>query len=148
MESDEHPIYMAVTDDYAGHMLFFFENGKVAKVEMAGYQTKTNRKKLIKAYSNKAPLAAAVYAHDEGEYLMKSSNGRMLLVHSGALGAKTTKDTVGVAVMTQKKGHRLISVQPYTDGMLLKPHRYRSRTLPVAGQLLSAEEKGEQMSLL
>lgn len=148
MEQDEHPLYMAVTDDYAGHMLFFFENGKVAKVEMSAYQTKTNRKKLIKAFSDKSPIAAIQYAHDDCEYLMRSSNGRMLLVHTGALGAKSTKDTIGVAVMTQKKGHRVVSAKPYAEGMLLKPHRYRSRTLPVAGQLLSAEEKGEQMSLI
>ena len=78
---------------------------------------------------------------------MKSSGGRMLLLHTGALQPKTTKDNGGVAVMTQKKGQRLYEVVPFTEGMLAKPHRYRTRTLPAAGSLPSAEEQGEQLKL-
>ncbi len=145
MEKDELPVYMAVTDDYEGNMLFFFENGRVSKVEMASYQTKTNRKKLIKAYCDKFPITAFAYAHKEGEYLLRSTNGRMLLLSSAVLTAKTAKDTQGVVVMTQKRGQHLCEAAEYVEGLLDKPHRYRPRTLPGAGQLLSAEERGEQL---
>ena len=148
MEEGEAPVYMAVTDDaYAGHMLFFFENGKVAKVEMKAYKTLTNRKKLVAAYSDKSPLTAVWYAPEEGEYLLTSSNGRMLLFNSAAILAKSTKNTQGVAVMTQKRGQRLLKAVPYEAGMLMKPHRYRTRTLPSAGSYMQAEEQGEQLML-
>ena len=113
---------------------------------MSAYETKTNRKKLIKAYCNKFPLASALYLPEDTEVLLKSSNGRLLLVHTGVISSKSTKDTMGVAVMTQKRSQRVVSVVPYVEGMLMKPHRYRSRSLPVAGQLLSTEEKGEQLT--
>ena len=139
---------MAVIKEYKGNMLFFYENGKVAKIDISAYETKTNRKKLINAYSDKSPLAAVVYATEEGEYMLRSSNGKILLFNSAAISVKTTKNTQGVAVMTQRKGHRLMSAEPYVDGTLLSPHRYRTKTLPSAGSTLKAEEKGEQMSLI
>ncbi len=146
MDTEELPVYMAVFTNYSGYMLFAFENGKVAKVDMSAYETKTNRKKLIKAYCNKFPLAAAMYLPEDAELLIKSSNGRMLLFHTGVISSKTTKDTQGIAVMTQKRSQRVVNMVVYTEGMLQKPHRYRSRSLPVAGQLLSTEEKGEQLT--
>lgn len=148
MDEGETVIYMAVIKEYKGNMLFFYENGKVAKIDISAYETKTNRKKLINAYSDKSPLAAVVYATEEGEYMLRSSNGKILLFNSAAISVKTTKNTQGVAVMTQRKGHRLMSAEPYVDGILLSPHRYRTKTLPSAGSTLKAEEKGEQMSLI
>jgi DNA gyrase subunit A len=103
--------------------------------------------KLLNAYSDKAPIIAILYAPEEQEYLLTSSNGRMLLFNSAAIMAKSTKNTQGVAVMTQKRGHRLLKVEPYADGMLMKPHRYRTRTLPSAGSYMQAEEQGEQLML-
>ena len=85
MEEGENVIYMAVTKDYSGFMLFFFENGKVAKVELSAYETKTNRKKLVKAYSNKSLLAAARFAAEDCELVLQSSAGRLLLLHTGAI---------------------------------------------------------------
>ena len=79
---------------------------------------------------------------------MTSSNGRMLLLHSGALTTKTTRNNNGVAVMTQKKGQRVFNVEVYAEGRLNKPHRYRTKTLPAAGSLPSAEEQAEQISLI
>ena len=146
MDPEELPVYMAVYNDYNGYMIFAFENGKIAKVDMSAYETKTNRKKLIKAYCNKFPLAAVLHIKEDVELLLKSSNGRMLLFHTGVIASKTTKDTQGVAVMTQKRSQRLVSMIQYEENMLQKPHRYRSRSLPVAGQLLSTEEKGEQLA--
>lgn len=147
MDSGETAIYMAVTNDYKGYMMFFFENGKVAKVDMSAYETKTNRKKLIKAYCDKFPLAAVKQIREDRELVIKSSSGRVLLLNTGAVAPKTTKDTQGVAVMTQKKNHRVESVEEYTDGMFTKPARYRTRNLPAAGSTLSSEDVGEQLTL-
>ena len=147
MEEGESVVYMAVTDDYRGYMLFFFADGKLAKVDMSSYQTKTNRRKLVSAYCAKQPLVAAFYAEEDGEYLLHSSSGRMLLVHTGAVSAKSSKDTQGVSVMTQRKGRMLTKAEPYREGSLLKPHRYRAKNLPAAGALPTAEEQGEQLTL-
>ena len=147
MEEGESVVYMAVTKDYSGFMLFFFENGKVAKVELSAYETKTNRKKLVKAYSDKAPLAAARFIAEDCELVLQSSAGRMLLLHTGAITPKTTKDTIGVAVMTLKRGQKLMRVRDYREGEFAKPHRYRTKNLPAAGALLSAEDEGEQLAL-
>ncbi len=146
-DKDEKPVYMAVTSDYKGYMLFFFENGKVAKVSMNSYATKTNRKKLIKAYSDKSPLVSALYITDEAEIVITSTAGRNLLVNTGAISAKTTKDTAGVNVLTLKKYHKLQSVRLYKEGEFAKPHRYRTKTLPAAGALLSADDTAEQLTL-
>ncbi len=146
-EEGEKPVAMITTTDYTGFMMFFFTNGRVAKVGLSAYATKTNRKKLISAYTDKFELCKIMHIPSDCELVLKSSGGRMLLLHTGALQVKATKDNGGAAVMTQKKGQRLFDVVPYTDGMFIKPHRYRTRTLPAAGALPSAEEQGEQLKL-
>ncbi len=145
-DQGENSVYMAATTDYKGYMLFFFENGKVAKVDLDSYSTKTNRKKLINAYSDKSPLVAAYMITEDEDFVIKSTSGRLLLFNSGAISSKTTKNTQGVAVMTLKKGHRVASVVNYKEGMFTKPQRYKTKTLPSAGAILSAEDSGEQMS--
>lgn len=147
MDEDEHAAYMAVTHDYSGFMLFFFESGKVAKVEMAAYQTVTKRKKLLAAYSDKSPLAAAFYVAEDTEYLLTSTTGRMLLLHTGAIASKATKNTQGVAVMTLKKNARLKTVKLYEAGSMAGEHRYRTKSLPAAGAMPRAEDLGEQLTL-
>ena len=146
-EKDEKPVYMALTLDYKGYMLFFFENGKGAKVTMNGYETKTNRKKLIKAYCDKSPLVSALYIHEDTEVVLTSTSGRLLLVNTGAISAKAAKDTAGVNVMTLKKYHTLQSARLYKEGEFAKPHRYRTKTLPAAGATLSADDTAEQLTL-
>lgn len=147
MEPDENAVYMAVTTDYKGFMLFFFENGKLAKIDLSAYETKTNRKKLIKAYCEKFPVVNMFCVTEDKEYVMKSTSGRILLLNTGAIAVKTTKDSMGVSVMTLKKGHRVSSVKEYADGEFVKPVRYRTRTLPAAGATLSADDVGEQLTL-
>lgn len=147
MEPDENAVYMAVTTDYKGFMLFFFENGKLAKIDLSAYETKTNRKKLIKAYCEKFPVVNMFCVTEDKEYVMKSTSGRILLLNTGAIAVKTTKDSMGVSVMTLKKGHRVSFVKEYTDGEFVKPARYRTRTLPAAGATLSADDVGEQLTL-
>ncbi|MBQ7548325.1 MAG: topoisomerase IV [Clostridia bacterium] len=148
MEDDETAIYMAVTKDYSGYMLFFFKNGKVAKVSLSSYETKTNRKKLIKAYSDKSEIAAIRQIDGDCELVIESTAGRLLLINTGVISAKTTKDTQGVAVMTLKKGHTVRLVRDYVNGEFVKPYRYKTKNLPAAGATLSAEDAGEQMSLI
>ncbi len=147
MEPEENAVYMAVTTDYKGFMLFFFENGKLAKIDLSAYETKTNRKKLIKAYCEKFPLVNMFCVTEDKEYVMRSTAGRILLLNTGAIAVKTTKDSMGVSVMTLKKGHRVSSVKEYTEGEFVKPARYRTRTLPAAGATLSADDVGEQLTL-
>lgn len=148
MDSDEKIVGTVVTSDYKGILLFFFQNGRVSKVSLSSYATKTNRKKLINAFTDKFALCKIVHLQEDCELLMKSSGGRMLLLHTGSLQTKVSKLNNGVAVMTQKKGQRLIDVELFKDGMLSKPHRYRTRNLPAAGSLPSAEEVSvEQLSL-
>lgn len=147
MDEGENAVYMAVTKDYSGYMLFFFENGKAAKVDLSVYATKTNRKKLIGAYSDKSPITAIFYVREDGEFLLTSSQGRMLLFHSGAIQSKTTRSTQGVAVMTLRKGNRVLKVDLYTEDMLKNPNRYR-KNIPATGSMPSADEtEGEQLKL-
>ncbi|MEG1428714.1 MAG: DNA topoisomerase (ATP-hydrolyzing) subunit A, partial [Hydrogenoanaerobacterium sp.] len=133
MDEDEHAVYMAVTHDYKGYMLFFFENGKAAKVDMESYKTLTKRKKLLGAYCDKSPLIAAFYVTEDAEYMLTSTVGRMLLVHTGAIASKSTKNTQGVAVLTLKKNAKLASVKLYVQGSAATEHRFRTKTLPAAG---------------
>lgn len=148
MDEGELCVFMVNTKSYEGYLLFAFENGKVAKVELSSYSTKTNRKKLINAYSDKSPLGGMVYTKEDGEFVLTSSAGRMLLLHSGSLNSKTTKNTQGVAVMKLKKGHRVMSIEPYEEGRFSKPSRYRTRTLPSIGALPSEEDGAKQLSII
>ena len=144
MDENETAIAMAVTQNYGGWMLFAFENGKVAKVELSAYATKTNRRKLIKAYSDKSPLAGALQLLEEGDCLLQASSGRVLLFHSGAIASKTTKDTQGVAVMTLRRASFAQNLMPYIEGNLKMPARFRTKNLPAAGVIPTPEERGEE----
>jgi len=148
MEEGEKAIFMVATKDYSGTMIFAFENGKIAKVPLSAYATKTNRKRLTGAYSSKSPVVDILYISQDCEIMLTSSQGRILLFHTGAISEKASRSTIGVNVLTIKKGHRLISAKLYEEGLLAKPNRYRTRTLPAAGSTLSAEDKAEQLSLL
>lgn len=148
-DEGESVIKMVVTVDYGGVLLFAYENGKVAKVPLSCYQTKTNRKKLTGAYSDKVKLADIAFAESDSEFLVSSSGGRMLLLHSGALMQKTTRSTQGVAVLKLKKGQHLLKIEPYREGMLVKPSRFRTRTLPSLGVLPNSSDfPDEQLSLI
>lgn len=149
MDEGENAVYMVATKDYKGILLFAFENGKLAKVPLEAYQTKTNRKKLTGAYSDKSPLAGMVFFTEDKEFLLKASSGRMLLIHSGAINLKTTRSTHGVAVMKLKKGHRLFEISEYVEGTFAKPQRYRTKTLPTLGAMPANEDStDEQLTLI
>lgn len=148
MEDGEEPVYMAITGDYAGSMLFIFENGKGAKVTMESYATKQNRKKLINAFSDKAALSHAEYLSEECELAIQTSADRLLLVNTAQIPAKQTKNTAGVNVITLKKNHKITSIRHADKMELANPHRYRVRTLPAAGAVLRTEDITEQIQLM
>lgn len=148
-DEGENAVKMVVTKDYKGMLLFAFENGKVAKVPLESYATKTNRKKLTGAYSDKSPLVGLLYMPEDEEVLFKASSGNMLLIHTGALTLKTTRSTQGVAVLKPKKGHRLFSIERYKEGTFTNPKRYRTSSLPARGALpVNDDSKDEQLSLI
>ena len=148
-DEGENAVKMVATKDYKGMLLFAFENGKAAKVPLESYATKTNRKKLTGAYSDKSPLVGLLYMPEDEEVLFKASSGNMLLVHTGALALKTPRSTQGVAVLKPKKGHRLFSIERYKDGTFTNPKRYRTSSLPARGALpVNDDSKDEQLSLI
>ena len=148
MEEGETPIAMVLTADYSGWMLFFFASGKCAKVPLASYATKQNRRKLLRAYSDKEPLAALLFLPEEQELAIRTSAGRLLLVGSAQIAEKATRDSQGVAVVTLKKNQSITSVRPAAGLDLADPHRYRVRTLPALGALLRGDDIAEQTTLL
>jgi DNA gyrase subunit A len=149
MDPGENVVWACITNDYAGHLLFLFENGKAARVELAAYQTQTRRKKLTGAYSDKSPLAAAFHLKEDMELALTSSEGRCLVFHTAVLAPKSTRSTQGVAVMTMKPKYHLESARPLAQTAIQDPARYRARSLPVMGALLKPEDRGEkQLSLL
>ena len=148
MDEDEKALFVVLTKGYQGTMLFAFENGKIAKIPLSAYETKTNRKKLTGAYSDKFPLADILYIEQECEVAVTSSSGRVLLFHTEMLAEKSSRTTIGVNVLTLKKNQRLVKAEVYTEGRFVKPDRYRTKNIPATGATLSAGDKVEQLSLL
>ncbi len=135
--------------DYKKNLLLFFENGKAARLDIAAYETKTNRKKLINAYSDKSPLAAVFMISEEINAAVFSSDGRAVVFNTSLLQPKTSRSTQGVAVMNVKKNHKIVSAAPLEETAIKNVSRYRVRSLPAAGALLRDEDRGEtQMSLI
>ena len=148
MEPGEGFVWACLTSDYSGSLLFFFENGKVARVELAAYQTQTRRKKLTGAYSDKSPLAAAFHLTQEQEMAVISTEGRCLVFHTAVLNPKATRSTQGVNVMTLKPKWKVETAHPLDQTTIVNAARYRARSLPVAGMLLKEEDRGEQQLTL
>ena len=135
----ENSVFMVPTRDYLGFVIFVFDNGRIAKVPLSSYATKTNRKKLIGAYCEKHTLHTIMYFNEDCDILLKSTNGRMLLINTASVPLKTTRDNAGIAVMTQKKGQRIFTAEVYEAGSLDNEHRYRTKNLPAAGSLKAGE---------
>ncbi|MCI9158438.1 MAG: topoisomerase IV, partial [Lawsonibacter sp.] len=149
MDPEERALWACIPGDYTGHVLFFFENGKAARVELASYQTQTRRKKLTGAYSDKSPLVTAFLLKEDFEAAAISSEGRCLIFHTASLTPKTTRNTQGVNVMTLKPKYKVEKVLPLDRTHIQNAARYRARSLPIAGALLKEEDRGEeQMTLL
>jgi len=135
--------------DYSGFMLFVYENGKAAKVELSAYATKSNRRKLTAAYSDKSPLKAVFLLREDAQLALYSSEGRALIFSTAQLSPKTSRDTQGVAVMSLKKKALLHRALLLSDSGIVNESRYRTKTIPAAGALLKDEDAGSQtLSLL
>lgn len=144
MDEGENVLWACLPGDYTGDLLFFFENGKAARVALDRYQTVTRRKKLTGAYSDKSPLKAVFQLREDTELVVYSTEGRALIFHTSALASKSTRTTQGIAVMTLKPKWHLERVALLSDTPIVNRARYRARTLPVTGALLKPEDRGEE----
>lgn len=144
MEDGENIVWACLPGDYSGNLLFFFENGKAAKVELNKYQTQTNRRRLTGAYSDKSPLRTVLLLTEDKEIAVFSTEGRALVFHSSALTPKATRTTVGVGVMNLKSKYKLDYAAALEETTIVNKTRYRARNLPAAGALLKPEDRGEE----
>ena len=149
MDPEERALWACIAGDYSGQVVFFFENGKAARVELSAYQTQTRRKKLTGAYSDKSPLVSAFLLKEDFEAAVISTEGRCVVFHTASLTPKTTRNTQGVNVMTLKPKYKVEKVLPLDRSHIQNAARYRARSLPIAGALLKEEDRGEeQMTIL
>ena len=149
MDEGENIITMIDPGDYKAHLLFFFENGKAARVELSAYETKTNRKKLVNAYSDKSPLRSVLKLTGETDLCCFSTDDRALVFNSSLLQPKTSRNAQGVAVMSLKTRRTLDRAKLLEETQIKNVPRYRVRSLPAAGALLRPEDREEQqMSLI
>ena len=141
MDEGESTVFCAVTDEkYDDYMLFLLQKGKAAKVNLNSYATKTNRKKLIKAYSDKAELACIMQLPEDKDIVIESTAGRSLLLNTSLINPKAMKDTQGVACFTLKKNNSITCARDYVPGEFVKAYRYKAKTLPCTGALLTTED--------
>ena len=149
MDSEESVVYAVLPGDYSGALVFFFENGKAARVELKAYQTTSNRRKLTGAYSDKSPLRCILPLAEDCEVAVYSTERRCLVFHTALLAPKTTRTTQGVAVMTLRPKYHLEHVEELAQTSISNVSRYRVRALPAAGALLRQEDTEErQLDLL
>ena len=144
MDEGETVAAVCLPGNYQGFMLFIYENGKAAKVELSAYATKSNRRKLTGAYSDKSPLKAAFLMTEDAQLALYSTEGRALIFSTAQLAPKTSRDTQGVAVLTLKKKALLHRAVPLAESGIVNESRYRTRTIPAAGALLKDEDAGTQ----
>jgi len=148
MDEGEVPVYMAIPEKKETNMIFVFENGKIAKVPMSAYETKSNRRRLTGAFSDKAPLCKAFHCSNGDMELALYSGTRMLLVNTAMLQPKPTRNTQGVSVMSLKKNCKLQDAVPLSISGVTNPSRYRTRNIPAAGALLKEEDLLEKQLTL
>jgi DNA gyrase subunit A len=147
LEEDEKILYTVVTTDYSGNMLFTFENGKMAKVALNNYETKTNRKKLVGAYGSKSPICDIRLLQEDTDVILMSDNNRVLCLNTEKIPLKATKSTQGVQAMTlKKKGAVVKNVLDAENCGLDDVERYRTKNIPAAGGILKKEDT--QISLI
>ena len=149
MDEGESVAGMVLPGDYSGYMIFFFENGKAAKVELSAYKTTSNRRRLTGAYSDKSPLKAMLHIKEDREIAVYSTEPRVLIVNTALLGVKSTRTTQGVALLTLKKKFTLDTVRLPEETGITDLARYRGRSIPATGALLKTEDSDDkQLSLI
>lgn len=140
MDTDELPIYTVATNDFSGFLIFAFENGKLAKVPLSSYETKTNRKKLANAFAEKSPVVSIIYSNEDIDLYAKSSNNKVLVFNTSQITLKTTRSTQGVNVLTLKKGAKLTGVEILTDKSFINNEYYRTKNIPATGCFIKKED--------
>ena len=149
MDEGESVITMIDPGDYRSNLLFVFENGKAARIEMSAYETKTNRRKLVNAYSDKSPLVSVIVLYAETDIACYSSDDRVIVFNTSLLQPKSSRSTQGVGVMTLKARRTLARAERLEGTGIKNTARYRVRSLPAAGAVLKTDDREEQqMSLL
>ena len=144
MDEGENVLAMILPGDYTQHLLLVFENGKAARIELSAYETKTNRRKLVGACSDKSPVVAVMKIEQETDMVCQSSDGRTLIFNTAQLQPKTSRSTQGVGVMSLKPKRSVVSCVPLAETAIVNTTRYRVKTLPAAGALLRPEDRSEQ----
>ena len=144
MDEGESVAGMVLPGDYSGYMIFFFENGKAAKVELSAYKTTSNRRRLTGAYSDKSPLRAMLHIKEDREIAVYSTEPRVLIVNTALLGVKSTRTTQGVALLTLKKKFTLDTVRLPEETGITDLARYRGRSIPATGALLKTEDSDDK----
>jgi DNA gyrase subunit A len=148
LEADEKIIYLVATDDYRGYLLFAFDNGKIAKVNLAGYATKTNRRKLTNAYSDLAPLVTMMFLEADLELVAFSSINKVLIFNTSTINPKTTRDSQGVQVLASKKGSRMADLKEIAAIKFTDLDYYRTKNIPATGYYLKDEDRLEKQGEL
>jgi len=144
MDPEERVREVILPGDYSGFILFFFENGKVAKVPLSAYETKTNRRRLTGAYSDKSPLVAAMALTEDCQVTLYTTDNRAAIISTAQLLPKTTRNTIGVSVITLKKKAVLSGAVRLEESGIVNASRYRTKNLPAAGALLKEEDMPEK----
>ena len=144
MEQGESVVQVVLPGSYQGFVLFCFENGKLAKVPLSAYETKTNRRKLTGAYSDKSPVKSVLSFEEDSQIALYSSDGRALVVSTALMSPKTTRNTIGVSVLTLRKKAVLDRVLPFDDSGIVNAARYRSKNIPAAGAVLKDEDVSQK----
>ncbi len=148
LENDEKIIYVTATDNYDGYMLFFYENGKGAKIEMSSYATKTNRKKLANAYCDSAPLIRMMFITEDIDLVATSSIKKVLVFSTENINPKSTRDSQGVQVLTSKKGSTLVYIKTIEEMQLSDVDYYRTKNIPAIGCYIKDEDKADSQLTL
>ena len=148
MEPGENVVSVVLPGDYSGFVLFFFENGKAAKVPLSAYETKTNRKKLTGAYSDKSPLRTVMAMKTDDQLAVYSTDNRCMIFSTALLLPKTTRNTQGVSVLTLRKKAALDFAAPVAGSNIKTESRYRAKSIPAAGAVLKPEEAPQQQITL
>ena len=148
MSDGERVIFCFLPGDYSGHLLYVYENGKVAKIPVKSFDTKSNRRRLTGAYCDKSPLVSVLHLSEEGEAVLYSTDSRALVVSTAAVAAKATRSSQGVVVMSLKKNKKVKKAVLLAESGIVNVARYRTRTLPAAGALLKEEDSPDKQLAL
>lgn len=148
MNDGERVIFCFLPGDYSGHLLYVYENGKVAKIPVKSFDTKSNRRRLTGAYCDKSPLVSVLHLPEEGEAVLYSTDSRALVVSTAAVAAKATRSSQGVVVMSLKKNKKVKKAVLLAESGIVNVARYRTRTLPAAGALLKEEDSPDKQLAL